>query len=60
MNLSPKEQVLTFYLWAGREFGWTAKAIDEMDLSLFLDYYCLYDKQNNPDEYLPGEFFFKP
>lgn len=49
-----------FYLWAGREFGWTQATVDNMTLSDLLDLYLLDDKLKNPDDYLPGEFFFKP
>ena len=46
------------YLWAAKEFGWSTDTIDSMDLDLFIDMYVLYDKVNNPDEYLPGEYYF--
>jgi hypothetical protein len=52
--------VLVFYLWAGREFGWSQDIVDNTDLSYFLDLYVLDDKINHPDDYLPGEFYFHP
>ena len=52
--------VLSYYLWAGREFHWNFNEVDEMDLSDFFDVYVLTDKMNHPDDYLPAEFFFHP
>ena len=49
---------MIYWLWAYREFGWSQAQVDDQPLADFLDLYVLTDKINNPDEYLPGEYYF--
>ena len=58
MSFSPKENIMSFWLWAYKTFGWTQKEVDEFDLSDFLELYILTDKMENPENYRTGEYYF--
>lgn len=49
-----------FYIWAGREFGWSVKEVDDMYVSDLMDIYVLNDKLSHPEDYRPAEYYFKP
>jgi hypothetical protein len=57
--LSPKEGILQWYVWAGRELHWSPSVVDEMEIGEFFDYVLLVDKQNRPEDYTPAEDIFR-
>lgn len=60
IRLSPKENVIQWYIWAGRELHYDYKTVDDMDIDDFFDMVLVYDKVQNPDDYIPAEEIFKP
>lgn len=56
--MSPREAVLQWYVWAGRELHYSYETVDNMPLSDFFDMVILYDKINHPDDYVPAERLF--
>jgi len=56
--LSPKEGILQWYIWAGKELHLSFDVVDRMNVEEFFDIVLLYDKMNHPDDYIPAEEFF--
>ena len=56
--MAPRETVLQWYIWAGRELHWDYKTVDNMPVGEFFDIVVLYDKLTHPEDYIPAEEYF--
>ena len=58
--MSPRESVLQWYIWAGKELNYSFQTVDEMSVDDFFDMVIVHDKLTNPNDYIPAEEIFRP